>query len=301
MRLICPNCDAQYEVPAEVIPEGGRDVQCSNCGHIWYQNHPDDPVEADAPATAEIDDRLPDEADSAYEDEDDVAPEVRAPRQRSIDPSVKQVLREEAEREVARRRSGGTLESQPELGLDQPPETEDEKRARQARERMARIKGQAVGEAAPAQDAAEDDDPKPGRRGGARSALLPDIDEINQSLRAEGERRPVETPQGKAAMSEEPRSGGFARGFAFVILIAVVLAGLYVAAPKLAEAVPALADPLAAYVSAVDEGRLWIDRQIGAARGMVETMGAPEGETSGMKRKGSLGFSVDDVRSVCTS
>ena len=37
MRLICPNCDAQYEVDAALIPAGGRDVQCSNCGNTWFQ------------------------------------------------------------------------------------------------------------------------------------------------------------------------------------------------------------------------------------------------------------------------
>jgi len=37
MRLVCPNCAAQYDVDDRVIPEGGRDVQCSNCGHSWFQ------------------------------------------------------------------------------------------------------------------------------------------------------------------------------------------------------------------------------------------------------------------------
>ena len=37
MRLICPNCDAQYEVDDSVIPDSGRDVQCSACGHTWFQ------------------------------------------------------------------------------------------------------------------------------------------------------------------------------------------------------------------------------------------------------------------------
>ncbi len=37
MRLICPNCDAQYEVDATLIPAAGRDVQCSNCGTTWFQ------------------------------------------------------------------------------------------------------------------------------------------------------------------------------------------------------------------------------------------------------------------------
>jgi predicted Zn finger-like uncharacterized protein len=37
MRLICPNCGAQYEVSDDVIPVSGRDVQCSNCGHTWFE------------------------------------------------------------------------------------------------------------------------------------------------------------------------------------------------------------------------------------------------------------------------
>jgi predicted Zn finger-like uncharacterized protein len=37
MRLICPNCEAQYEVSDDAIPPGGRDVQCSNCQQSWFQ------------------------------------------------------------------------------------------------------------------------------------------------------------------------------------------------------------------------------------------------------------------------
>lgn len=50
MRLICPNCNAQYEVGDGVIPPEGRDVQCSNCGHTWFKTsetadgRPDEPV-----------------------------------------------------------------------------------------------------------------------------------------------------------------------------------------------------------------------------------------------------------------
>ena len=47
MRLICPNCSAQYEVDATLIPDEGRDVQCSNCGHNWFELPP--AVEAAAP------------------------------------------------------------------------------------------------------------------------------------------------------------------------------------------------------------------------------------------------------------
>ena len=36
MRLICPSCDARYEVPAGLIGEKGREVRCTNCDHLWY-------------------------------------------------------------------------------------------------------------------------------------------------------------------------------------------------------------------------------------------------------------------------
>ncbi len=39
MRLVCPNCAAQYEVDDSAIPPAGRDVQCANCGDTWFQ-HP---------------------------------------------------------------------------------------------------------------------------------------------------------------------------------------------------------------------------------------------------------------------
>ena len=40
MRLICPNCSAQYEIDVNLIPVDGRDVQCSNCGHTWFELPP---------------------------------------------------------------------------------------------------------------------------------------------------------------------------------------------------------------------------------------------------------------------
>lgn len=50
MRLICPNCGAQYEVADDAIPAAGRDVQCSNCGHGWFQHPHDAEVTADSDA-----------------------------------------------------------------------------------------------------------------------------------------------------------------------------------------------------------------------------------------------------------
>jgi predicted Zn finger-like uncharacterized protein len=93
MRLQCPNCDAEYEVDAAAIPQVGRDVQCSNCGHGWFQMHPDfapDP-----------------EMESALYDPPPPLPQARpgegAYPRREIDPAAMQILREEAAREEALR------------------------------------------------------------------------------------------------------------------------------------------------------------------------------------------------------
>ena len=40
MRLTCPDCGARYEIADEMIPDNGRDVQCSNCDATWFQVAP---------------------------------------------------------------------------------------------------------------------------------------------------------------------------------------------------------------------------------------------------------------------
>lgn len=54
MRLVCPNCEAKYEVPEDAIPETGRDVQCANCGHAWYQMRPRAAVVETPPLAAPV-------------------------------------------------------------------------------------------------------------------------------------------------------------------------------------------------------------------------------------------------------
>ena len=38
-KLICPGCRAEYALPPDAIPQGGREVECPACGHVW-QAHP---------------------------------------------------------------------------------------------------------------------------------------------------------------------------------------------------------------------------------------------------------------------
>lgn len=334
MRLTCPNCRAQYEVPDEVIPEEGRDVQCSNCEKTWFQEkHPKaevetpepakaaasepvieepaaeepDPVsdepevqenepevvvgktipvaeevefsaavtepeeatepetveepeieaeetEAEEPATdspetppeepeAEIQEtKAEDEEPEADETEAEEEPETEeaeadepkpeewpaAKRETNLDPSVAGILQEEAQREAElRAREAENLESQPDLGLDSQPETQPE----------------AV---TPVATQAEPDSDQ--------SDSLPDVESINSTLsRDDGPAAPEKDEPAKR------QSSGFLRGFSLIVIIAVVLMLIYGNARQISEAVPQAEPALGAYVSMVDQVRIWLE------------------------------------------
>ena len=245
MRIACPNCGAQYEVPDEVIPAEGRDVQCSNCGDTWFQAHADQL--ADAPEIG---------TDAAVSDTPETPPEgTRAePAQRPLDQDVTDILREEAERETQLRESEASpLESQTEMGLDTAAhDDETARRTREARERMARMRGESP-EPEPVDETAPDTRP--------RSRLLPDIEETNTSLQPD-EQEILRQTALDIAVQEAPKKGGFARGFILVIALAVVLVVAYSNASKISASVPVLEPALTAYASKIDSLRLWIDGQL---------------------------------------
>jgi resuscitation-promoting factor RpfA len=349
MRLVCPNCEAKYEVPDDAIPDTGRDVQCASCGHAWYQMRPrsgaaeavaapvsapvaepvpepvpesvaepvpdpvPDPVaasqpedviaEAEAPAENVPDptsDPVPEpepetglapepdvepepepefvpeplppeplppeplpevEPDSAVEIElaaetaqaatdevpmdaaadeaaeatadDSPAPEpvAEAKAPYAVDDSVLAILREEAERESnARRAEARPLEVQTDLGIDS------------AVAAVAVAAAPVVIEEKPS----------------ARRDLLPDVEEINSTLRPSETEGQADADGGDSA-PVPLRRGGFRSGFLWVMTIAMLGAGLYLAAPALSRSVPALAGPLEGYVGMVNGLRLELD------------------------------------------
>ena len=99
MRLSCPSCGAVYEVPDDAIPAGGRDVQCTNCGHTWFHGDAEDDSPAVAPAVV----AAPEPA-TAFDDGPGSGTEEAPLRRAPVDPELRQVLREEAEREIEARR-----------------------------------------------------------------------------------------------------------------------------------------------------------------------------------------------------
>nr|WP_170540728.1 zinc-ribbon domain-containing protein [Ruegeria arenilitoris] len=255
MRLTCPNCNAQYEVPDEVIPEEGRDVQCSSCEQTWFQpKHPeaepvaaetDDgpaesaPSDASEPPAAEAAAPEPEQAEDEQVEAEQPDPEPEdearpAAPTGNVDPAVATILREEAAREAElRAKEGSGLESQPDLGLDQQPEPAPKPTPPAATETAS---------------------------GTGQKEALPDVDSINSTLRSDdapAEAEPAEAPPRK--------SGGFLRGFALILIIGVILFLIYGNARQISEAVPQAEPVLQSYVSMVDQARVWLESQAGSA------------------------------------
>lgn len=167
MRLVCPNCEAKYEVPDDAIPDTGRDVQCASCSHAWFQMRPRAPVASPVPIDADKPIRRaskPEPVASEPAEPEIAAPEVAAPEiptpeiasegpssalptqveaetleategaeppVRAHDEKVLTILREEAEREAkARRERTRPLGYQADLGIESAMEPRKKAAAR---------------------------------------------------------------------------------------------------------------------------------------------------------------------------
>lgn len=290
MRLICPNCGAQYEVPDDVIPDAGRDVQCSNCGDTWFQHHPNhEPAVADEDGEGESLDSPPDTQESepevepvveAEQDSEEAEPEAQPPEpepqkegptpsRRDLDPAIADILRQEAEYEEKERakESRGGIETQPDLGL--AIEGTDE-RTKQVQARMARLRGTPEEDGARNEEVSTADiDPN------SRRNLLPDIEEITSSLSSD-DSHPVPAPVSDDIDTAPVRkSGGFMRGFLSGVLIVAVIAAIYLLAPTISAQFPAMEGAMSVYVKIVDAIRVTLNEQIGNLTNWIREMSAP--------------------------
>lgn len=342
MRLICPNCSAQYEVDDSAIPAAGRDVQCSDCGTAWFQKSAADvaveaaarraavaaaaaaasssmewdetarlaenppltaaqtpapvsppPLAAPAPAMpsgpsapapepavvasddaepAKAPDPAPDpampetpsrpEAEPADEspaqppvDESADAEEETAPpappeglRRRALDDTTLNVLREEAEREArARIEEGASILIEP---APVPPAPVVVERVLDTR-------------AAPG--------PDPDDRQG-RKELLPDIEQINSTLRATAERAGDAVSRDAPEMLRRQRAG-FRFGFVLSATTIAVLVVLYAMAPMIVTLAPGTKTSMINYVAAIDGLRTWFEGLMMSATQAMESTG----------------------------
>ncbi len=245
MRIICPNCQAQYEVPDDVIPRDGRDVQCSNCSKTWFILHPASRPEDPSPPPAAEGEKIV----RPVKNSDKVNGQAAQPKpRRKLDATVEEILRQEAERETAARAAEAqALEVQEELALEAPPAPAPQPEKTPPQEPQDKNKGNRHVAAAKAKAAA------PQRR-----ELLPDLAEINSSLRTS------DTPSKDAEQDKtdsKPHSGSLL-GFSLALILCAAALAIYTYAPELAQTAPQLDPWLSQYVSWIDTGRYWLDEQV---------------------------------------
>ncbi len=284
MRLICPNCDAQYEVDDAAIPPAGRDVQCSSCGHAWFQMHgdagrapdpvfpvQDDPVVPDLSAPlgihpdSETRDRIaaPDTEALIGEEPPHVplpGADADAPWHRGLDDSVLAVLREEAAREAAARSAEARppFDVQDEPGLVPPTPPAPPPLPASVSAGQARFADLSVG----AEEPSAEDDTAAGPV--AQRGLLPDIEEINSTLRAINEPRD-EDEDAETGPEDDAGRSGFRVGLVLIVLVAVLMWSAYVSAPGIVSMLPASESIVQTYVEAVDRARLAVDAMLQSA------------------------------------
>jgi predicted Zn finger-like uncharacterized protein len=278
MRLKCPNCGAQYEVDSTVIPDMGRDVQCSNCGHTWFQNHSAQEIELDeqqvrdeaaSPAqdtptpppapTVEARD-IPPPEDTFPEPPELADPEPATPPRQSLDQGAADVLREEAELEFAQRSPASPAQD---VQLDPEPQIIADRGRDEVVERPT------LSQELDAEKASYDS---------KRKDLLPDIEEINSTLAASGSA--IDTEEDDDATVEVRRRSGFRIGFVAAVAIFGTLALTYVYAPKIADSVPGTANSLVSYVDWINGLRASVD---GVMLGAVEKLTGILAQISGDK------------------
>jgi len=191
-----------------------------------------------------------DGADGAYGAEAasaDDAPQDPGPK-REIDPGVRDILREEAEREARLRQAEAVpVETQSEMPLDEAPE--DENRARRRAELEDAEDAFAVGAVSAA------------HANGSRKDLLPDIEEINSTLRASDDRQGEDGEDLAliARQAEATRRRGVRLGFLVTLALTAGLIWLYLNAETVGQTVPPVAGAVDGFVAQVDVARYWLD------------------------------------------
>ncbi|WP_375550916.1 hypothetical protein [Rhodophyticola porphyridii] len=281
-----------------MIPADGRDVQCSNCSTTWFQPGPrtaasasesepeaphtgeaslppeetetDEPAEpetAEAPVEPEVE-RAQDGGENDHDAPEETDTSAQPRTRRDLDPALRDLLREEAEREARLRQAAQeTVETQDEMPLDQPAPPAG--------------RGQADRRMPDADDSFDDDALdemiSSSVHDGPRRDLLPDIEEINSTLRATSDRNAGESEASDVeTLDEAPRRRrGIRLGFGLVLLIAAGLVAVYSNAVQIAERLPQASPAIQAYVTQVDEARFWLD---GLAQGVLQREDAQAAE-----------------------
>ncbi len=267
MRLICPNCDAQYDISDDAIPEGGRDVQCSSCAHTWFQT--EKPVVAGRTSA----DLMANAIAGARQDPRPKPP--AEPERKPLDNSISAILREE----LAHERKARSTEAPPATQAAAPPATVDPEETLRRISRLTRIEdgtpaAAAASIAATSRGATAAAATAAAATGAAAAAdpnirAVPSIDEINASLRARAEASD-QSGLTEAEKQDVSKRRGFRRGFFFVLILLAILIAPYFLQDQINENLPQVRPYMATYVETVDQLRVRLNEQAQRARTLIE-------------------------------
>ncbi len=301
MELICPSCEARYQVPETSIGEKGRQVSCMNCGHSWHAFPPLVLGSSAAPpttASAGIDFHSPPRPgrnSSTFAASEAEAPAASpgpssgpmsgppAPPPRAAEPAhgpepsrseqlaeIREMLAEVQSEE----RAAAALVPDDDDRTRVPPGPQTGGDARRARTGQGTAEAHhaqsPAGEAhrRPAPLALEDDgsdDTDPLRR---RMAMH-DREADRKQTDVERLRRRHDRRSQRQKRARDVGSGAFLTGFLLVVMIAAAMTALYMLQPQIVARMPGTQPMLDEYVRTVDGVRGNVADGYGSARDWV--------------------------------
>ncbi len=302
IRLICPNCDTNYQVPDETIPDAGRDVQCSNCGLTWFFDpvvasalEPEtlavlaEPKEVQAERTRQAFSKLQLSQGTEKEAASSSGNAPQNPKPKAQSPGVldAEILSGSLASSAPPQKPGNPQKaelqrkSEPPVGDALPPNKPylSDTAAEVLRQEAAREKAQRIAAGAAERSKEAPSLPTEPHTKEASSAIAtppqehkkppaPSVDAVtygDPSSAAQSQERDAYESHQAASEQEitaQEENDGFYRGFGLSVLIAACATLLYLQAGNIAEGAPVLEPSLEIYTQNVDAARSWLERRV---------------------------------------
>lgn len=262
IRLTCPECGMKYSLAPDAIPAGGREVECTACGHVWQAT----PQQAEPLMT------LPRPA--GHDDSGVVRHEnVNAPTpgpvnlSRKLPDNVLSILRDEVEYERKARASDDILPVSPQSNPDWPATTitapatrpvAEPDAASTSAEPSPRLTAPApTSPAAPARPAPQAAYRAPSAVSHVTPPSSPAITAAAAAIVKHDRVQNPQTPLHNSPLVKSTRRTGYWPGFGLAAMIATAALALYLLAPRMADS-GAIGDGLNVYRAQVDLARTWL-------------------------------------------
>jgi len=249
IEIVCPNCQARYQLPDGAIGPEGRKVSCSSCSHKW-RAHPEPEDSAAAPAEPE---RSREDAMAAVSEA--VAAAGAATGAAATAPAPPPGSANRDEQMAAIRRMLSDLKE----AADSSPPPEPGPETRKAPQAMAPT--------GPSARRREDD--KPNRDN--LDERIEDVDKLAKIVKGEPtgsgydaarlrKRHEKRAKRLQKARDRKRKSGAFVTGFTLVATVTGVMVGLYVMTPQIIASQPQMEPALTEYVQTVNQYRVDLDQ-----------------------------------------